>query len=59
MLPALDAWVKKEAKLYRVSKAFVLANCVSFASRIPMVSYRELDREKTSRRKTLQFKRRA
>lgn len=42
ILPTLDTWVQNEARRYRVSKAFVLANCVSFASAIPMVSYREV-----------------
>lgn len=37
----LDAWVKREARIYGCSLAFVQANCVSFASGIPMESYRQ------------------
>lgn len=46
--PAMDRWVRREADLYGVSLAFVVANCISFASRIPMESYRSQPRRKQS-----------
>lgn len=37
----LEAWVRREARIYGCSRAFVRANCISFASGIPMESYRQ------------------
>lgn len=59
VVPAMEKWIATEAKLFGVSKSFVLANCISFASGIPMESYRE-PRKLTGRMpKVYQFKRRA
>lgn len=50
VLENMRKWVDREARIYGVSRSFVLANCVSFVFGIPMVSYRELDKQTTKLR---------
>lgn len=50
LLPAHNRWVENEARYWRVTKSFVIANCVSFASGIPMMKYTDLDKKVIRRR---------
>ena len=41
LLKELEAWVQDEMRMWKVSRSFVLANCVSFASGIKSEDYRK------------------
>jgi len=61
--PELEAWVKAEARRYGVSRSFVRANCISYASGIAMENYRDMgdggERRKHQPLKVIYSRRRA